>query len=430
MPMLSTAAQAAVTITQVAPFSGTTTTGNAFTDQLATTGGTGSVTYDQLTGTPSVTVSSTGAVSAPGTLTAGVYTATGSDSDTDGDSGSWSYTLTVGIAQTAPFSGTTTTVASSTFTDQLATTGGSGTVVYTQSSGSSSVKVSSTGKVTTQGTLAAEVYTATGSDSDTDGDSGSWSYTLTVGTTAITQTAPFSGTIASGSAFADQLATTGGTGTVSYYQLTGTPSVTVSTSGKVSVPGTLTAGVYTATGSDSDTDGDSGSWSYTLTVGIAQTAPFSGTTTTAASSTFTGQLTTTGGTGAVSYDQLTGSSSVKVSTSGKVSVPGTLVAGVYTATGSDSDTDGDSGSWSYTLTVTATPITQATPTTGTVSVPDSSAFTGQLATTGATGAVSYVQSSGSSSVKVSSSGKVSVPVPVALAKGSYTAKGTDSDIYG
>ena len=89
------AASAGGTITQAAPLEGVTLLGNAFTDQLQVAGATGPVTFAQSTGSPNISVSSSGAVSAPGTLAAGTYSATGTDSDSSGDSGTWAYTLNV-----------------------------------------------------------------------------------------------------------------------------------------------------------------------------------------------------------------------------------------------------------------------------------------------------------------------------------------------
>ncbi len=74
---------------------------------------------------PAFSVSSSGAVSAPGTLLPNVYTVSGTDSDAFGNSGIWSFQLTVNpatgtITQTAPTTGTVT--AGSPFTSQLDTT--------------------------------------------------------------------------------------------------------------------------------------------------------------------------------------------------------------------------------------------------------------------------------------------------------------------
>ena len=139
--------------------------------------------------------------------------------------------------------------------------------------------------------------------------------------------------------------------------------------------------------------GDTGTWSFALTVvatKLLQAPPASATTTTGKA--FSAQLEVYGAHGAVAYSQSTGSLVLKVSSSGKVSATGTLLAGTYRATGSARDTLGDTGTWSFALTIMATRLAQAPPDeresqTGKV-------FSGQLEVSGAHGAVSYSQSSG------------------------------------
>ena len=97
LPMyhLNTSPTPATTILQVAPSSGTANAGTGFTDQLAVSGASGTVSYNQLSGSPDLTVSSTGSVSASTSLAVGTYTATGTDIDQVGDTGTWTYTLSV-----------------------------------------------------------------------------------------------------------------------------------------------------------------------------------------------------------------------------------------------------------------------------------------------------------------------------------------------
>ena len=388
VPLLSTPAQAQPG-TQDAPFSGTTTAGTAFSDQLNVEGFT-PISFTQVTGAPYVTVDGNGAVSAPPTLTAGTYTATGTDIDFDSNTGSWTYTLTVTIAQESPTqnAATVTPADSTAFTDQLVTSGGVGTVTFTQSTGMSDFTVSSSGAITVGATLAVGSYTATGIDSDSDSDLGSWTYTLNVTDGGVSQGSPTQNastvTPANSTAFTDQLVTTGGVGTVTYTQSTGSADFTVSSSGKITVGATLPVGSYTATGIDSDSDHDTGSWTYTLNVtdgGVSQQSPTqnAATVTPADSTAFTDQL-ETNGLGTVTYTQSTGSADFTVSSSGKITVGATLAVGSYTATGSDSDSDHDTGSWTYTLNVTDGGVSQGSPTQNlaTVTPADSTAFTDQL----------------------------------------------------
>ena len=171
------------------------------------------------------------------------------------------------ITQVPPTTGTATPATSAAFTSQLAVTGNVGSVTYTQTLGSPQVSVSTSGAVTTSGTLAVGSYTATGTTADPALDTGTFTFTLTVSASAITQTAPTSGSVsASASAsFTDQLNTTGGVGAVHFAQTTGS-QLNVSGTGHVSTTGALGAGNYTATGTTSDISGDSGTFTYTLTV--------------------------------------------------------------------------------------------------------------------------------------------------------------------
>lgn len=91
------------------------------------------------------------------------------------------------ISQNLPVANTVATSASSSFKDQLVTSGNQGTVSYVQSTGSPSIAVSSSGAVSTSGALKAGTYTAAGTTTDASGDAGTFSYALAVtGTTPPT----------------------------------------------------------------------------------------------------------------------------------------------------------------------------------------------------------------------------------------------------
>ncbi len=503
----------------------TPATSHSFTDLLLTTGNDGPVTYDQTGGSPDLTVTTSGAVSVTtgdSPLAVGDYTVNGTDSDTSGDTGTWSYTLdvTASLLSTTPTAnGSTVTPATSEGSPAaLTTNGGAGTVSYDQTGGAADLTVSTLGTVTVSSILHTGSYTATGTDSDGYGDTGTWSYTLNVTAAPITQSAPTSNatTPASSSSFQDQLHTSGGVGAMAYVQSPGAPGLKVSSSGKVTVSGTLAKGMYTATGTDSDGYGDTGTWSYALTVSadrhhpghaqvehdprharherglhlaarhdgqqgtrqlrhdrfeaarahglllrsrkdqgtlavgtytvsgtdsdslgdagswsfsltvsgtrITQSAPTSAATTTAKA--FKDQLKVSHSFGAVTYGQASGKPALTVSSSGTVSAPPTLAAGAYKATGTMKDAYGDTaGTWSFSLTVTPARITQVAPTSANVAT--SKAFAGQLKVSGAHGKVVYAQSKGAPQLVVSSSGAISAPAN--LARGLYRASGTEFD---
>ncbi len=368
--------------------SGTTTTAGSgtFSASIVTTGQIGTESFSQ-TGSstpPGLSVSAAGVVSSGGaTLTAGSYSAQGTDSDSDGDSGTWTYTLTVNSVPITQSSGSktgsTTTAGSAGFTSQIVTGGQVGATESFVPSGASTppgLTVSPSGAVATSGTLAAGMYVATGSDSDGYGDTGGWSYTLTVGSTSITQVpSSETGTIttAASAGLNASIVTSGQVGATETFVQSGAsapPGLSVSSSGAVSTGGaTLAAGEYSVGGSDSDGFGDSGMWTYTLTVSavpITQTSTSeTGMTTTAESAGFNASIVTNGQVGGTEDFSQTGASTppgLTVSSSGAVSTGGaTLAGGVYSVGGTDSDGYGDSGSWGYTLTVDEPPAIISAP---------------------------------------------------------------------
>ncbi len=246
--------------------------------------------------------------------------------------------------------------ASATFTGQITTTNNSGAVTYTQTSGTPALVVSSTGAVTTSGPLAVGTYTAAGTDVDAAGNTGTFSFTLDVG--VLIQSSPTSATskVSGTTAYKQQLAVTGSTGTVTFSQSTGGPSLVVSSSGLITASGQLPAGTYSTSGTETDTSGDSGTFKFTLTVGtLVQRAPTAATVTTADSSSFSQQLDVGANLGAITYVQTSGTPNVLVSSSGLVTTSGALAVGTYRVAGTVSDATGDKGTFSFVLSVHATP---------------------------------------------------------------------------
>lgn len=262
---------------------------------------------------------------------------------------------------------TTTSVsvaASATYSDQVAVTNNDGTVSFVQTSGAPDLVVSASGLLTTDGALAPGVYTASGTTSDPAGDTGTFSVTLDVGT--ITQTSATTASVkASGSAaYTSTITVAGAGGAPVFTQSAGAPALTVSPSGVVTTSGPLSAGTYTASGTVSDADGDAGTFTFSLTVGaLKQRAPFTATTTSAASATFSEQLDVGANLGPVTYVQTSGTPDLVVSASGLVSTGGPLAPGTYNAAGTTSDTTGDVGSFIFTLSVSASAPTTTTTTT-------------------------------------------------------------------
>jgi major membrane immunogen (membrane-anchored lipoprotein) len=238
-----------------------------FSDQLVTTNNSGAVTYVQTSGSPSFVVSSSGLLTASGALPPGNYTVTGTTSDTGDDTGTFSITVDVGVLlQSSPTTATVKVSGSTTYSDQLTLTGATGAVTFTQTSGTPSLVVGSSGLVTTSGSLAAGTYVAAGNATDSAGDKGTFTLTLKVG--ALVQRVPTTASISttSSATFKQQLSVGANLGTETFVQTTGSPNLVVSAAGLVTASGTLAAGTYKTTGTVTDTTGDKGTFAFTLTV--------------------------------------------------------------------------------------------------------------------------------------------------------------------
>jgi outer membrane protein OmpA-like peptidoglycan-associated protein len=274
---------------------------------------------------------------------------------------------------------------------------------------------------------------------------------LAAGASTIGQGPPTLGTtdVAGSASYTDFLAATSGfTGTVTF--TTSIPDFTIIGANELATTAALSAldSPYTITGSDSDgSGGDIGTWSYSLTVtadAILQGAPTAGSTNAAGSTAFNATLAASAGfVGPVSFTTSTPDFTIvngdELETTSALSASGSP----YTVTGSDLDAYGDVGSWSYVLTVapsgtpppaptpppTPSTLIQSSPKTGTTSTASSATFTsGPISVSGGTGPVTFVTTSSSPSLIVSSSGLISTTGP--LDAGTYSTSGTDTDTHG
>ncbi|MDA8297743.1 MAG: hypothetical protein M0004_14375 [Actinomycetota bacterium] len=435
---LAAPASGAGTITQASPTSGNVVLGaSTFQAQLATSGGSGSVTYTMTSSGTSCTVSSSGLISCsatpPFTLSSvGKYQLSGTDSDASGDSGTWSYTLYVtNLTQEPPGSTSETlpAVDSSPFSMQLSVSNGSPSPVsatFTVTGGDTAdLSVSSTGLITASVAMTAATYgnglvqyvpgtyTVHGTDGDSSGDFGFWTFTLIVSPYEEVQSSSTTSAVVSPAAsasFTEQLLMIpapplGEAFTFTAQGPTGTP-LTVSSTGEIGTTSALSPGTYEISGEAVNPQQNSGGpWAFTLTVvnPIAQQAPTTGTVDVAGSSAFRAQL-TTNSPGTVTYFQSSGQH-VSVSQSGAVSTQGTLPAGTYAVSGTDSDSNFNTGTWTFTLTVTPDALTQYGTTSATVA--DGLGYAGQLDMSGATGSLTYAPTAGdTSALTVSPSGAI------------------------
>jgi len=271
----------AATITATPPSDTIATSATStFMRQLVPAGNTTNpVAFTQSTGAPALVVSGTGLISTSGALSAAgsPYIATGGMTDTGSDSGTYTYTLNVTpgtITQIAPTAGSVSTAGSPTFSAQLNTTGGVGTLNFVKLGGSANLLVSTTGVVTvTGGPLSVGPYPLNGTVTDSLSNIGTFSFTLNVTAGAFTQVAPTSATVgtAGSASFTDQL-NANGVGAVTYTETVGS-SVIVSATGGVTTTGPLGSGTYSASGTMKDSLGNMGTFSFTLTVSTVPGAP-------------------------------------------------------------------------------------------------------------------------------------------------------------
>jgi major membrane immunogen (membrane-anchored lipoprotein) len=256
-----------------------------------------------------------------------------------------------------PITTSVSVAGSSTFTHQLVSTNNVGAVSYAQASGSPALTVSASGLVSTSGALAPGTYTATGTTNDPNGDTGTFSLTLEVGVLIQSSPATSSVKVSGSKSYSNQLTVTGGDGTVTYVQTSGSPALIVSASGLVSTSGSLTAGTYVAKGTMSDPAGDAGIFAISVKVGaLVQRDPLTATVLTTNSMAYSNQLDVGANLGAVTYVQTKGAPQILVSPSGLVTTSGVLTKGTYRASGTLSDTTGDVGTFNFTLSVTVPPI--------------------------------------------------------------------------
>ncbi len=240
-----------------------------FSQQLVADNASGAVTYAQSTGQPQLLVSPSGLLTTAGTLPQGSYSATGTITDASGDTGSFQVTLDVGqLVQQLPTAGRVKVSGSAGYSAQLAMNATSPAVAptFVQSTGQPQLLVSSSGLVTTSGTLPAGTYHASGTVSDTLGDTGTFAFTLTVG--QLVQRPPLRASVSAdqSATFHVQLDVGANLGPITYAQTSGQPALVVSPTGLVTTSGPLAPGTYPVGGTVSDTTGDVGTFAFTLTV--------------------------------------------------------------------------------------------------------------------------------------------------------------------
>ncbi len=424
--------------------------GTAYSQTLATSGGTGTgLTWSVTSGSSSLTavglsVSAAGVVSGT-TPVAGSASFTVKVTDSNGNAATQTFSVTIGagLAITTP-SPLPEGYVGTAYSETLATSGGTGTgLTWTLTAGSASltaVGLSESGGVVSGPTPILGSASFSVKVTDSYGNTASQTFSVTIGAgLTITTTSPLPVGYG-GTAYSETLATSGGTGMGLTWSVTsGSSSLTavglsVSSSGVISgstpVAGTASFGVKVT---DSANNTATGNFSVTIDTGLSITtsttlpAGYAGTA-------YSQALATSGGTGSgLTWTITSGGSSLtavglSVSSSGVIS-GSTPVAGTASFTVKVTDSYGNSATQTFSVTIEAKlAIATTSPLpAGVVATP----YSQTLVATGGSGGYSWAtNTAGTTSLTgvgltFSTSGVVSGSSPI-LGSATFTATVTDS----
>ncbi len=402
------------------------TAGYAYSQQLTSTGGTGSISWldknNDLSGT-GLTISSSGLLSGTPTVGSISFTAQATDEVSSIDEGILSFTINPTIAVTTISLPDWT--AGFAYSEQLTVTGGTGSLTWADKNGNlagTGLTLSTTGLLS--GTPVAGAVSFTAEVTDNIGATGEKLFNFTINAVVSISTATLPDWT-EGLPYSQTLTTTGGTGTLTWVDknsdLTGT-GLTLSAAGLLSGTPVVGSISFTAQATDQVGSFDEKVFSFTINpVIIITTATLPDWT---AGYAYSQQLTSTGGTGTTTWlDKNNDLSGTGLTLSGSGLLSGVPVVGSVSFTSQATDGVGsvDEGILSFTVNSAIT-IT-------TVSLPDWTAgipYAEQLMVSGGTGSLVWIDKfddlSGTG-LTLSSSGLLSgIPVDGAV---SFTAEATD-----
>ncbi|MGB7653368.1 MAG: InlB B-repeat-containing protein [Acidimicrobiales bacterium] len=154
----------------------------------------------------------------------------------------------------------------------------------------------------------------------------------------------------------------------------------------------------------------------------------------AGSAAYSSAISYTGNSGPVTFSGTGTVPGLTVDSEGDIGTTGTLPVSGSPYTISGTDTDGtNTGTWTFILTVTADPIFQSSATTGTIDVGGSTGYNTTVATTGATGPVTFSVTSSLSTPGLrmdDSTGEITTTGSLPVSGSPYTISGNDSDTDG
>jgi large repetitive protein len=446
----ATASSGSLSITvSPAPAVNTTTLATAtqteagYSQTLASSGGTAPITWSISSGALPTGLSltaSTGVIS--GTVGASAVSKTFTVKATDGAGGSGTASLTITVNKVPTV--TTTTLASATQTEAaysqtLASSGGTAPITWSISSGTLPTGLSltaSTGVIS--GTVGASATSQTVTVAATDGNavSGAKSFTITVNVPPTVTTTTLATATQTEAAYSQTLASSGGTAPITWSISSGALPTGLSLTASTGViSGTVGASATSQTFSVAATDANSvASAAQTLTITVNVPPTVTTTSLATATETETGYsqtLTSSGGTGAITWSVSGGAlpTNLKLTASTGV-ISGTVGASAtsQTFTVAATDANGASGTESLTITVNVPPTVDTTSLA--TATQTETGYSQTLSSSGGTGAVTWNVSSGALPTGLSltaSTGVISGTVGTSATSKTFTVKATDAN---
>ena len=407
----------------------------AYSTTLKSAGGTGTITWSVSQGSlpAGLSLSNSGTIS--GTPTAAGttnFTVSATDSSTPPQTKTEALSITINLVLSITTTSLPNGLTGTAYSQTLQSTGGSGTITWSVTTGSlpAGLSLSTAGAITgTPTTAGSSSFTVTAKDSGTPQQSVQQALSITIYTgLAITTTTLPNGVV--NAAYSTTLASAGGTGTITWSVSKGSLPAGLTLSGSGTISGTPTAtgtSSFTVSATDSSTPPQTKTQALSITVNavlsITTTSLPSGLTGTAYSET----LQSTGGSGTITWSVSTGSlpAGLSLSTAGAITgTPTTAGSSNFTVTAKDSGTPQQSVQQALSITIYAA-LTIATSTLpgGIVNV----AYSATLQSSGGTGTITWSVSQGSlpAGLTLSTSGKIS-GTPTATGKASFTVSATDS----
>lgn len=419
------------------------TVGTAYSANLAATGGAGTLTWALASGSSlpaGLSLSSSGTISGTPTAVATTsFTAKVTDASS-GREGPVSATQQLSLTiNPMPLAITTASLSNGVlgvaYSASLATTGGTGTVSWSVTTGSLPAGLSLNGS-SISGTPTAtgtSTFTVTATDSGTPPQTANQSLSITINPKlAITTTTLPNGVV--GTAYSTSLASSGGVGTITWSVATGTlpAGLTLSAAGAISgTPTTAGNSSFTAQAKDSGTPQQTVQQAFSVTIYAGLTITTTSLPNGTVNSTYSATLTSAGGTGTATWSVSQGTlpSGLNLSSTGVISgTPATSGLSSFTVSVTDSSSPPQTKTQALSLTIS--PVLSITTTSlpaGTVGT----SYSQNIQTSGGTLPISWSVSAGSLPAGLSISGNslgvgVLSGIPTTSGSSTFTVTAKDS----